>query len=97
MNSIRLLVCVNLRHGVNQRSCAGSGSRELIELIKQRQSALQLDFPVEEKVCLGHCDRGITMRIAPGGPYFTEVRASDIDGILEALRQFSIAHSTSRA
>ncbi len=84
----RLVVCVNQRFGGGQKSCAGSGSRELIQLLQQRLSEVGEDIPVVEQVCLGRCEQGITMRIAPGGPFFTEVTAEDIDAIILALQAF---------
>ena len=84
----RLVVCVNERLGPGQKSCAGSGSRELIDLFKQRFVQLGLDFEITEQVCLGRCVEGIAMRIAPGGPFFTEVTVADIERIIGELQRF---------
>lgn len=91
MRSSKLVVCVNHRLGPNQKSCAGSGSRKLIEIFKQRLLESGQDVPVIEQVCLGRCAEGIAMRIAPGGPFFTQVTEQDIDHILNELRQFKPA------
>ena len=79
------------RLGAAQKSCAGSGSRELIKLMQQRLADSGDNIPIVEQVCLGRCEQGIAMRIAPGGPFFTEVSAKDIDAILLALRAFDPA------
>ncbi len=89
MSSVRLLVCVNQRLGAGQKSCAGSGSRELIEIFKQRFIECGLNVPVVEQVCLGRCAEGITMRIAPGGPFYTRVTENDIEAISSEIRKFS--------
>lgn len=84
----RLVVCVNERSASNQKSCAGSGSRALIQLIQQRIMHAGYHFEVIEQVCLGRCDHGIAMRIAPGGPFFTEVTEQDLDAIIQAVQDF---------
>lgn len=88
MADVRLVVCVNERLGPGKNSCAGRGSRELIKKLKQRFTQEQLDIPVEEQICLGRCEQGITMRIAPGGVFFTEVTDKDVDAVMCALKDF---------
>ncbi len=82
------MVCVNERLGFGQRSCAGSGSRELIERLQHLLQARNLRYPIVEQLCLGRCNEGIAMRISPGGPFFTEVRVTDLPRIVEALAGF---------
>ncbi len=89
MNPTRLIVCVNQRLGVGQKSCAGSGSKELIEIIKKHFKKSGIDAPIVEQVCLGRCAEGIAMRIAPGGQFFTRVTEADVVMIGEAVKQFS--------
>ena len=89
MRNIQLVVCVNQRLGAGKQSCGGSGSRELIDTIKQHLSDMDLNIPIKEQVCLGRCAEGIAMRIAPAGPFFTQVTEKDIAGILEALKNLS--------
>jgi len=85
----RLVVCVNERLGPGQKSCAGSGSRELIIRLRQWIQTQGYEFPITEQVCLGRCVEGIAMRIAPGGRFFTEVSDKDFTAILQALKQHS--------
>lgn len=85
----RLVVCVNERFGIGQKSCAGRGSRELIQKIRRQLAERQLDYPVTEQVCLGRCEQGIVLRIAPGGPFFTGVKPRDIPAIIQALQHFT--------
>ena len=88
MSELHLVVCVNKRRGLNKKSCAGSGSRELIPLMRTLINAAGLDCPVVEQVCLGRCMQGIAMRIAPGGPFFTEVTEDDLVSIVGQIDQF---------
>lgn len=70
MADTRLVVCVNERLGYGQKSCGGSGSRALIEQLDGLLKEAGLAIPVTEQVCLGRCEQGIAMRIAPGGRVF---------------------------
>jgi NADH:ubiquinone oxidoreductase subunit E len=88
MDEVRLVVCVNERLGVDKKSCAGSGSRELIKILKNKLEQQGIDIPIVEQVCLGRCEEGIAMRIAPGGPFFTEVIQSDLDELIDELKAY---------
>ena len=88
MSETRLVVCVNERLGLGQKSCAGSGSRDLIVTIKQFLKDASLDIPVTEQVCLGRCEEGIAMRIAPGGEFFTQVTEHDLEHIVQKIKKF---------
>ena len=82
----RLIVCVNQRLGSGQRSCVGSGNLDYIRRIRQLLADAALDVPVIERECLGHCERGPVMRIAPGGRFFTEIDAASLPRIVAELR-----------
>lgn len=84
----RLLVCVNERLGYGQKSCAKSGSRALIEILQAKIAARQLDAEIVEQHCLGRCEEGVTMRIAPGGAFFTRVTEQDLEQIIRQLGDF---------
>ncbi len=84
----RLIVCVNERLGSGQRSCVGSGNLDFISRIRQMLSDAALDVPVVERECLGHCEQGPVMRIAPGGRFFTEIDEASLARIVDELRAF---------
>ena len=86
---VRLVVCINRRLGAGQRSCAGSGSLALIDRIERMIEAEALDIPVVRRECLGRCEQGPSMRIAPGGPFFTEIDDSSLPFIVSELRRFA--------
>ncbi len=88
MDDKHLVVCVNQRLSAGQKSCAESGSRNLISAIKWQLSQAGVDIPVVEQVCLGRCSEGVAMRIAPGGPFFTQVTEQDVEGIIRDLINF---------
>jgi hypothetical protein len=85
----RLVVCVNERSGLQQKSCAGSGSRKLIQILQQRIIDLGFGFEVIEQVCPERCEKSITMCIAPGGPFFTKVTEQDLNSIIHAIQDFT--------
>lgn len=84
----KLLVCVNERLGHGQKSCAGSGSRALIKRLKKLFAENGIQFEIVEQACLGRCEEGINMRIAPGGPFFSEVKEQDLERVVQALNCF---------
>ena len=85
---VRLIACTNRRLGTGQRSCAGSGSLELIETLENLIAQAGLDVPIVRRECLGRCEEGPALRFAPAGPFFTEVDDAALTGIVEALREF---------
>jgi len=85
---VRLVVCVNQRLGAGQRSCAGSGSLALIERLERLIEERGLAVPVVRRECLGRCEQGPAMRIAPGGPFFTEIDEAALALILAELERF---------
>ena len=88
MDEVRLVVCVNERLGPGKKSCGGSGSRKLIKILQQKLNEQGSNIPIVEQVCLGRCEEGIAMRIAPGGPFFTQVTIDKLDRILKSLISF---------
>ena len=85
---LRLVVCVNQRLGSGQRSCAGSGSLGLIGRLEKMIVGEGLDIQVVRRECLGRCEEGPVMRIAPAGPIFTEVDEGVLPEICERLKTF---------
>ena len=89
---VRLIVCVNQRLGTGQRSCVGSGSLDLIDRLEAMIAAENLAIPIVRRECLGRCEEGPAMRIAPAGPFFTEIDEQALPAIVEQLREFKRQH-----
>ncbi len=85
---VRLIVCINQRLGTGQRSCVGSGNLDYIRQMRELITAAGLDVSVVERECLGKCDFGPVMRIAPGGRFFTEIDASTLPRIVRELKSY---------
>ncbi len=88
---VRLVVCVNERLGSGQASCVGRGNLGYIARMRQLIADAALDVSVVERVCLGRCEEGPVMRIAPGGDFFTQVDEQSLPRILAALESFEPA------
>ena len=85
---VRLIVCINRRPGADQRPCAGRGSPILIELIDAMIAEQDLAISVVRRECLGCCEQGPTMRIAPDGPFFTEIDDAVLAVIIDEPKLF---------
>ena len=89
---IRIVVCINERLSAGQRSCVGSGSLDYIRELRGMIAAEGLEVTVVERECLGKCEQGPVMRIAPGGRFFTEVNESSLPLIITELKAFMRQH-----
>jgi (2Fe-2S) ferredoxin len=83
-----VVVCINERLGTGQRSCVGSGSLDLISQLESMIAAENLQVPLVRRECLGRCEQGPVMRIAPAGPFFCEVDAARLQTIIAELKTF---------
>ena len=89
---VRLIVCVNERLGTGQRCCVGSGSLDLIARLELMIAAENLAIPVVRRECLGRCEQGPAMRIAPAGPFFTEIDEQTLHTVIKELKNFQRQH-----
>lgn len=86
MTDIALLVCVNQRWAHESPSCAGRGSPALRDALEQACVAAGLAIPCLAVPCLGYCDQGPNVRLAPGGPFFHQVTPADVPNIIATCR-----------
>ena len=94
---VRLIVCVNERLGAGQRSCVGSGNLNLIGNIQNMIHVEGLDVAIVRRECLGRCEQGPVMRIAPAGPFFTEIDEARLSHIIDALKLFIDANNATES
>ncbi len=85
MPQYKLLVCTNVRCNPKHKSCAGQGSKALIEKLKDMSLHSNSNIKIEEIKCFGQCDRGPVMRIAPAQEFFFNVAESELRGIIKKL------------
>lgn len=86
-SAIRLVVCVNKRLGTGQRSCVDSGNLDYIAEIEVLIEQASLDVAIVKRECLGKCEQGPVMRIAPGGRFFTEINQTTLPDIVSEIRR----------
>ncbi len=84
---VSLIACTNKRAPIN-KSCGVSGSEKIITAIEKEIDKRGLKVKVERVGCLGECERGPNMRIAPGGKFFRQVTLESVDEICLALENF---------
>jgi (2Fe-2S) ferredoxin len=85
-SAIRLVACVNKRLGTGQRSCVDSGNLDYIAEIETLIAQAGLDIAIIKRECLGKCEQGPVMRIAPGGRFFTEINQTSLPVIVSEIK-----------
>lgn len=79
------MVCINRRLRSDLASCAARDSESLAQAIESAVADRGLNIRVERTVCMGRCDFGPTVRIAPGGAFHLGMGPDDVDGFLDGL------------
>ncbi|PIW25914.1 MAG: hypothetical protein COW30_17670 [Rhodospirillales bacterium CG15_BIG_FIL_POST_REV_8_21_14_020_66_15] len=79
------MVCINRRLRSDLASCAARNSGDLAEAIEDEVRRRGLAVRVERTVCMGRCDFGPTVRIAPGGAFHLGMTPADVPGFLDRL------------
>jgi (2Fe-2S) ferredoxin len=78
----KVFVCVNYRANPAQPSCAARGSRELAQCLETEIADRKLDIGIERSDCLGYCDIGPNIKLAPQGRFFHHIKKQDLPAIL---------------
>lgn len=80
-----IIVCVNHRANPNQPSCGARGGIELADLVEKEISRLGLNIRMERFKCLGFCDRGPNLKIAPDGRFIYGAKPEDIPILIQEI------------
>jgi len=80
-----LMVCVNRRFRVDEASCAARNSQALADALEAGINERKIDIKIERSVCMGQCQIGPTIRLAPGGRFILGKSMSDVGEILGEL------------
>jgi len=83
----RLVICNNRRLTPERLSCGGR-NRVLTQVLKVLISEQQLSIAIEQRKCLGQCDKGPNIRLAPSGKFFHNVEEGDLPMIIDEIRHF---------
>ena len=86
VQTVSIVICINRRYGVGSASCAERGSVELADELERLLEEAGLVIPVQRIRCLGHCEQGPNLRIAPGGRFFHGVKRGDLPRIIAEIK-----------
>ncbi|MDB5856847.1 MAG: hypothetical protein JWQ76_536 [Ramlibacter sp.] len=82
----KLMVCVNERAAADGTSCAPRGGCGIHAEVLTALEKEPLDVEVAAVRCLGTCDRGPSLRLAPNNSWFYGAHVTDVPAIMEQLR-----------
>lgn len=82
-----VMICVNRRFRMDEPSCAARGSEDLANRLEAEITERGIDVKVERSVCMGHCQTGPTVRLAPSGRFYHGPSADEVPGILDELER----------
>jgi NADH:ubiquinone oxidoreductase subunit E len=78
----KIIICVNYRSNPNQPSCALRGSEAIAQCLEREIAERGLPASVERFYCLGYCEKGPNLRLAPEGGFFHQFEIGDIPQLL---------------
>ncbi|MCW9036222.1 MAG: (2Fe-2S) ferredoxin domain-containing protein [Rhodospirillales bacterium] len=87
--NLSLLMCINKRYDLGKPCCANQNGIEIAEALEKGIEERGLSIKTERVNCLGHCTRGPTARLAPGGKFFFHMNMERVPEILSALEEKS--------
>lgn len=84
----KIVVCVNHRANASQPSCGARGGKQLAQCLEEELSKRDLGVVVEHFNCLGQCESGPNMRLAPAGPFYHRVQLENLPALMAEIEQF---------
>lgn len=85
----RILVCTNFRANLNNPSCAARDSQLVLDALKEQLVNKHIVIEVEESPCMGYCNAGPNLRLAPNGEFFHGVTVANLAKLIQAAKKFS--------
>jgi len=82
-----VIICINHRANPNNPSCGARGSEKIATALQQQITARNLPFTLQRFKCLGHCDKGPNLRIAPDGPFFYGVTEDMLEQVMAEIEK----------
>lgn len=79
------MVCINRRFRADEASCAKRGSEKLADALEHGIDERGINIKLERSICMGHCQTGPTVRLAPGGRFFHGPSLGEVGSILDIL------------
>lgn len=84
----KIVVCINHRANPDQPSCGGRGGEAIACALEQALEKHGLTIPVERFNCLGRCETGPNLRLAPAGPFYQQLNVADVPTLIPNIRKF---------
>lgn len=84
-------MCTNFRANLNNPSCAARDSQLLLGALKKELTKKNIVIEIEESPCMGYCNMGPNLRLAPNGEFFHEVSAINLAKLIAAAKKFSLS------
>lgn len=84
----RIVVCVNHRANPDQPSCGARGGEAIACALEQALHEHGLALSVERFHCLGRCESGPNLRLAPAGPFHQQLSTSDVPALMKDIENF---------
>lgn len=80
-----IIVCVNHRSNPNQPSCGASGGIRIADYIESQVTKNQLALGVERFYCLGFCEQGPNLKVAPEGHFIHNVKMEELPNLIREI------------
>jgi len=87
---ISILVCTHTSLGVQNKSCGGAASQNIVKKLKQMIIDNDLNITVREQACFGRCEEGVVVRIYPGKEFFTHVTEHSLPKIVKIANSYVV-------
>lgn len=87
----KVVVCINRRANTNQPSCGMRGGVKLADHLEAEITKRGLPIVLERFHCLGRCEDGPNLRLAPGGNFHSGASLGDADQLLQEIGRFASA------
>jgi NADH:ubiquinone oxidoreductase subunit E len=84
-----IVICINRRLGLNSPSCAARGAETLAAELQRQLARAGLSVELKYIQCLGQCEQGPNLRIAPGEAFYQGVGLGDLPGIIVELQRLT--------
>ena len=78
-------VCINDRDERFAPCCGRHGGREIVAALRAAVGGRGLDVDVQTINCLGLCQKGPNLRIAPSGSLYHALTVDDVPTVVDAL------------
>ena len=82
-----VIICINHRANPNNPSCGARGSEKIAAALQHQITAANLPVVLKRFKCLGHCDKGPNLRIAPDGRFFYGVTEDMLEEVITELEK----------